>query len=306
MGELELKVETIDDEPVSKLPMAREKFSLYLRAPGWIKDREKSAAQVKKLNKRIIEVRFPRQKSAHYCYIDFNSAEDRDKAVKELQKIVKEKKIVVMPVTKDKPNLLEKRIEAVQKKRTIKREVTTLLKSVAEQDALQVAAKRNSNLSSKVSIINVPRTVTIDDIKNEFSKAIGVTLNFPPNKSEPGNALLTFATSKLAFQNAKRMVIVSGTELKLRIELNKVETKAAMRRKKGQRQLSIVPKMELVKKEKTEEKTEKSENPKKFEKPKKLKTLKNSEQTEKKRKSAAKSKKIKRGAKNNEEIKIYN
>lgn len=255
MGEKKVKVEAVD-EPVSKLPMGKEKISLYLRAPHWITNREKSAAQVKELSQRIIDVRFPRQKSAHFCYIDFNSAEDRDKAFKELQAIPKEKQIFVTQVTKDKPKLLAKRVEAVKEKRAAKQEVSNLLKSVNEQEAAHAAANRNSRLSSKVSIVNVPRTVTMNDINKEFPKAIGVSLSFPDNKKNPGKALLTFSTPSDALKNSKRSVTINGTELKLHIEVNKNAqlTKAAQRRKKNVRYFSKDEKAKpvaAVKKEKS-------------------------------------------------------
>lgn len=225
--------ETIVEEvAVSQLPKGKERFSLYLRAPNWITKRDTSAKKIKNLDARITEVRFPRQKSAHFCYIDFSSAENRDQALKELQKLPEDQKIVVSKVTKDKPQQLEKRIEKVKKGREAKREMTTLLKGIERQEKKDAKAKRNSDLTSKVAATNVPRDTSIDELKNEFPNAINITLDYPEAKNQRGKALLTFATPGDALNESKRSVTLNDSELKLRIVLNKHGelTKAQLRR----------------------------------------------------------------------------
>lgn len=223
-------VKPADENLVSKLPMPKEKLSLYLRAPHWITNREKSVGQVKELNQRIVDVRFPRQKSAHFCFVDFASADDRTKALKELQALEVEKQIVVTQVTKDKPKLLAKRIEKVEKKREAKKEVIALLKSAAEQESRD--ANQDKKLSSKISIKNVPKDITIDDLKNKFPNAVNISLEHGEKRTAPGQALLTYPTPNDALKDSKRSVTLNGKQLKLSIEYNKKpeSTKAAIRR----------------------------------------------------------------------------
>lgn len=245
MSKVSSHVQPADENLVSKLPMPKEKFSLYLRAPHWITNREKSAGQVKELNQRIIDVRFPRQKSAHFCFIDFVSADDRAKAFKELQSLEADKQIVVTQVTKDKPNLLAKRIEKVEKKREAKKEVIALLKSVAEQESKD--ASRDEKLSSKISIKNIPKNTTINDLKNKFPNAINISLEHGEKITAPGKALLTYSTPNDALKDSKSLVTLNGTNLKLCIEYNKrpEATKATIRR--GRKKVRYFSKADDVK-----------------------------------------------------------
>lgn len=224
--------ETVVEEQVSKLPTGKVHISLYLRAPNWITKRDTSAKKIKDLNNRITEVRFPRQKSAHFCYIDFGSAEDRDKALKELQSLPEEQKIFVSKVTKDKPKQLEKHIGRVQQKREAKKEVIALLKGVAQKEQ-NAKSKRNSELSSKVSVIKVPRDTTINDIKKEFPNAINISLDYPEQKNSLGKALLTYATPGDALTESKRSVTLNGSELKLRVALNREGKVTQAERRRG-------------------------------------------------------------------------
>lgn len=306
--------ETIVEESVSKLPMARERFSLYLRAPHWIIERETSIKKVKKLNNRIIEVRFPRQKSAHFCYVDFASAEDRDKAYKELRTIPDEQKILITKMTKDRPTQLEKRIEKVQKKREAKIEVTTLLKGVSEREARDAKA-RSSSVSSKVSIINVPRNTIINDIKSVFPKAINISLDYPEQKNSPGKALLTYATPGDAVIESKRSVFLNDAELKLRIELNQDSNKTNASKRRGRNKAAVryFDKKEGENKPIKKEKMDKNEiEPKNKQPRKKLQKNGNAKKSGHNQKAAGGEKKPvgkrgKKGApKKNDEIKIYN
>lgn len=234
-------VKEASKETVSQLPMGKETFSLYIRAPSWITNREKSVAVIKDLNQRIINVRFPRQKSAHFGFIDFSTADDRDKAFTELKKIPAEKKIYVTQVTRDKPQLLAKRVEIVQAKRESKNEVKKLFKRVSQNEKNQA----KPNQSNKIIIINVPRNTTAGEITTEFSNAMSVKLNFPTKATLPGKAVLTLPTPADAIAELKRLVTIHNTKLSIRLLTKDPKGKKTT---KSEPQQSAKPQIKIIKK----------------------------------------------------------
>lgn len=66
----------------------KERHSLYLRFPKKLNaDRTLAENEVKSLHSKIIQVRIPRQRSANFCLIDFETEADKEKASKKLKKL---------------------------------------------------------------------------------------------------------------------------------------------------------------------------------------------------------------------------
>lgn len=199
--------------PIGKAP--KETFSLHVRGPKWIKDRDNSEARLKELNARITHVRHPRQKSADYVFVDFASAEDRDEAYKELLPL---KDVFVQLARKDNAELVEFRKAKVQAKREAKKQLAALMKNVAKNEK---QSKKPKKLSNQIVILNLPKETTQIELNKHFENIIDSKLNLDKNpKRKLSKAILTLATPTEALNASKKEIKLHGVQLKIHVHMN--------------------------------------------------------------------------------------
>lgn len=220
--EVEVQEVVVSDEakkglvPIGQAP--KERFTLHVRGPKWIKDRDHSEAKMKELNARIIKVYHPRQKSADYVYVDFASAEDRDKAYDELLPL---KDVYVQHSRKDDPKLVEARKAKVLAKREAKRQLKELMRNVAKKEIREGKSAVPKKFSNQIVIVNLPKETTQVELKEHFGSIVDVKLNVDKNKkSTVSRAILTLATPVEAHSATKKKVELHGIKLKIQMHQN--------------------------------------------------------------------------------------
>lgn len=228
------------ESAVSQLPIGKapkETFSLHLKGPKWIKDRDNAASKLKELNARIKNVRHPRQKSTDYVFVDFDSAEERDEAYKELLPL---KDVHVQLARKDNPELVEMRKAKVQAKREAKQQLKQLMKNIAKNEQREKQAEKPKKLSNQIVILNLPKVTTQTEL-NEHFDLVAAELNLDKNpKRKFSRAILTLATPKEAINATKKELTLHGVKLTIRIHKNLGEVQKMKR-------VEIAKKRKLIK-----------------------------------------------------------
>lgn len=208
----------------------KETFSLHVRGPKWIKDRDDSESKLKELNARIIKVRHPRQKSADYVFVDFVSAEDRDEAYKELLPL---KDVHVLPARKDNPELVELRKSKVQAKREAKKQMADVMKNIAKNEQREKEPEKRKKLSNQIVILNLPKVTTQIELNEHFENVIDSKLNLDKNpKQNYSKAILTLATPKEAFNATRKVITLHDVKLRIRMHQNLNEIQKSKRQAK--------------------------------------------------------------------------
>lgn len=253
--------EEVEDEVVSektgksKLPTGpapKQRYSLYVRGPKWIKDRENSEARLKALNARIVKVFHPRQKGADYAYIDFASAEDRDKAYEEMLPL---KEVNVQHARKDDEKLVEARKAKVLAKREAKCQLKALMKNVAKNEIRERHSKKPKKLSNQIVILNLPKVTTQIELKEHFDNIVDTKLDVDKNpKRTLSKAILTLATPKEALNASEKKITLHGIKLKIKLHQNVNELRKFKRIEKAKKR-----KLVIVDKKDTEEASDEPE-----------------------------------------------
>lgn len=166
--------------------MDKQQFSLYVRGSAWIKDRDNAENRLKQIEPRIQGVRYPRQKSANYCFIDFKSESDRNQSFEVLKN---HSEIKVKLSTKDVPKLLDKRRQKIADKRAAKLATKHLITKIKKNEQSVAVEKTN-----QIVLLNVPQQVTQIELKQKYPNAIRV--NVKDNKrytKRVRTAIITFA-----------------------------------------------------------------------------------------------------------------
>ncbi|XP_055315250.1 uncharacterized protein LOC129575522 [Sitodiplosis mosellana] len=209
-----LKDEVESDNSVEQLSKdtTTEKFSLYVRGAAWIKDRDNAPNRLKEICSKIQDVRHPRQKGADYCFIDFASAADRDTSYEELKN---NSEVNVKHVTKDQPNLLEKRKKKVSEKREARKEARRLLAKIKKNEKLNEKSMEKTN---EIIITNLPVQTTATELKQHFTNAVKINMKLRKKAKKINSTIITFCSPYDAFTASKQEVILH--EQKLNIVLN--------------------------------------------------------------------------------------
>lgn len=197
---------------------ADQKFSLYVRGAAWIKDRDNAANRLKEIEPKIQDVRHPRQKSADYCFIDFESALDRDQSYAKLKT---HNEIKVKAVTTDVPRLLEKRRQKTAEKREAKLETKKLIKEIKKKDKPNAKPVERTN---QIVIVNLPKQVTRADLKQQYPTAIKIVLReMNKKKAKKSTAIITFSNTQDAYAASQEESInLHGIKINVRLNTNKV------------------------------------------------------------------------------------
>lgn len=225
--------------------ISEEKFSLYVRGSAWIKDRENAVNRLKEIEPRIQSVRHPRQKGADYCFIDFESALDRDQSY---EKLKKHTEINVKPVVKDVPKLLEKRRQKIAEKREAKLATKNLIRQIKKKEKMNAKATEKTN---QIVILNLPKQVTQIELKAQYPNAIKVIIVKEMKKQTKGKrtAIITFPNHRDAFAASKEESLNLHGH-KINVLLNTFNLKQNAKKKKTVSEKSHEPPKKVPKIEK--------------------------------------------------------
>lgn len=211
-----------------------QKFSLYVRGAAWLKDRDNAANRLKEIEPRIQDVRHPRQKSADYCFIDFESASDRDQSY---EKLKSHAEIKVKTVTKDVPRLLEKSRQKIAEKREAKQATKKLIAQIKKKDTAN--GKQPHEKTNQIVILNLPKQVTRAELKEKYPNAIKIVVRQMKKKMKNGTAIITFPNLRDAFVASEEETInLHGHKIRVLLNTKKqfkrnAKEKAAKRKSAG-------------------------------------------------------------------------
>lgn len=198
------------NENMNDQQSSAEKHSLYLRFPKKLNsDRTLAETEVKSLNSKIVRVRFPRQRSANFCILDFDTKVDKDKAGKKLKQIEIDGKHLVVKesITGDKTKLAKK-----SEKIKIKREVNQTLVQLASEIKKSLAKDYGKrNVTNGLIVRDLKARTTTADIKQSFPEAIDIKVTMKPEQKN-SFALIWLPTPKAAKEASKEMVQICGDE----------------------------------------------------------------------------------------------
>lgn len=197
------------------------RLSLCLRFPKKLDaNRNKAESKVKLLNKKIINVRIPRQKYANYCLVDFANIEDKKQAYKELRNIRLEEYNRKLHVTQAIPNneyKLEETKKRIKERREAKQLLTNLVKNIEKN--IRIADQKNiTPQTNEIIIQNLPIDTSELDIKKIFPNAYDISIAMIKNENDnelEGIAYVTLPTPKNAKNAVKGKFRIKGTLLKI-------------------------------------------------------------------------------------------
>lgn len=197
-------------------PMTKQQYSLYVRGAAWIKDRDNAENRLKQLAPAMHGVRYPRQKSANYCFIDFASASDRDQSY---EKLKKNSEIRVKLSTKDLPKLLDKRRQQIADKREAKSATKKLIKKIVQKEKSAKFEKTN-----QIVIMHLPEKVTQVELKAHYPNAIKVSVKDKARGTKTSRiAIITFAEARDAFAASKEESFnLHGQKINVVLNTNKL------------------------------------------------------------------------------------
>lgn len=219
---LEVDMDTVDDSGIEeKVPKVNQilhgkdptKFSLYVRGPNWIKDRNSATNKLLEICPKIKTVRHPRQKSADYCFVDFATADDRDQSYERMKNHTA---ISVKPVTTDNPELLEKR----KKKIAEKREAKVLARKMLDKHKTNETEEKE--LTNQIIIAKIPAATTASELKMHFPDAVDINMKLGKNPKKFKSAIVTFAAPIVAKIASQKKVHLHGEDLKVRLNIGSI------------------------------------------------------------------------------------
>lgn len=219
---LEEKMDTVNDsgieENVSKVNQILLKknpttFSLYVRAPNWIKERNSATDKLLEICPKIKTIRYPRQKSADYCFVDFATADDRGQSYEEMKK---NPAITVKTVTKDNLELLESRKNKIAEKREAKMLARKMLVKYKTNET------QEKEITNQIIIAKIPAATTTSELKNHFPEAVDINMKLVKNQKKFKSSIVTFADPIVAKIASKKKVSLHGGDLKVRLNIGAI------------------------------------------------------------------------------------
>lgn len=187
----------------------RQGKQLFLRFPEKLPIKIPECHEmVKALSPLITKVHRPRQPTARFCLVDFETLEDRDKAFELISK--NDQKIVVaMPKVDDDTfvkNLIAKKLKTRERK---------LMKTVIKKETKKQTAQRH--FTTTIVILNAPPTTSMAQLKELFPDAVDIQTK-PSLKRFEGNLFVsvTFPTTHDAKKNYRRKLELEGKRLIIR------------------------------------------------------------------------------------------
>ncbi|XP_037949206.1 uncharacterized protein LOC119680456 [Teleopsis dalmanni] len=166
------------------------------------------------LSPLVINVHRPRQKYARFCLVDFESKDDRDKALKNINSAIKKdakfKGIVAkLPRTEDDnfvKNMVERKIKSIESKRAKIR-----LKRANKQP-------KNKIYTSSIIITNLPKSSSLIEVRKLFPNAVDIQVKPSRDKMiDTSIATVTLTSTQEASAAIKKKLTLSvsniGTDL---------------------------------------------------------------------------------------------
>lgn len=203
-----------------------EKFSLYVRGAAWIKDRDNAGNRLKEICPKIQDVRYPRQKSVDYCFIDFASGTERDECYEQLKN---NSEVNVKHVTTDQPKLLDKRKKKIAEKREAKIEARKLLAKIKKNQKLD---EKSAEKTNELIITNLPVQTTTAELKQQFSDAVKINMKLRKKPKKMNSAIITFCSPHDAFIASKQSITLHERKLNLLLNTNAAFKKGMKKKRK--------------------------------------------------------------------------
>lgn len=226
------------EDSTSESATNEKQFSLYVRGAAWLKDRDNAANRLKEIEPRIQNVRHPRQKSADYCFIDFSTATERDQSFEALKN---HPEVNVKPLIKDVPKQLEKRKRKVAEKREAKKETRKIIAQIKKKERLNAKPIEKTN---QIVILNLPRQVTVLELKQKFSNAVKVNVKQINKGKVMQTAFITFPNPNDAFVASKESFLLHGQQINILLNTNQIFKRKAKGKKKNKRKASLTDDIE--------------------------------------------------------------
>lgn len=177
-------------------------------------DRKKAKEDVKALASKIKNVRVPRQKSARYCLVDFETKKDRDDVRQELTELrIGEKRLTIRKVCHDQKNFADK-VKLAKERKDIRRIFSGILNRIKNN-----CLRAKKNQTNVVYISKLPSTATESDIKKILPNIIDLHLKYVKGMNEGMVAFATLRTPKEALSATRiKNPEINGNKIVITIE----------------------------------------------------------------------------------------
>lgn len=208
----------------------KPKNQLYLRFPiKFNVDRDKAIADIHQIHQKIRKVRLPRQKSARFCLVDFDSKEDMVAAMECLKEHkINEKSLIVKKANSTQKNIVQAKDAKVQERRLVKSVIQGLAAKIIEYSKTNV----RRDVTNVVFIQSLPTAVKIPEIAAQFPDQMDVH-RFPDKKSNTANMFVVLPSPADALRATKSKVIVRGESYKVELARSKPKKSAVPKKKIG-------------------------------------------------------------------------
>ncbi|XP_065359728.1 nucleolin [Calliphora vicina] len=247
------KSEKVKEEILQRYEQRHGK-QLYIRFPHKVPETQEALDEkVKELTPLVVKVHKPRQRHVRFCLVDFATNEDRDAALNDLNKSIKEgtleKYVVKIPRTESSDfvsELAERKIKSIENKKAKLRLKKASKKSLKE-----------NNFTSTVIVLNLPKTASLLQVRELFKNAVDI--NIKPGKGKINKdkciAAITLPTTMDARNTIKKKLSLEGNQLIIRFDNQKSKKK-----RKSDKTKNIGNKKDEQIKEESERKLETSSN----------------------------------------------
>lgn len=221
------EVLTAEKKPFKPKP----KFSLHvLFCSKFDADRVKASKTVKKLHPKIVAVRFPRQKSAKYCLIDFATQKDLDDGEKHLKSIeYNGQSLNVRPAHSNNPDKVRGKMETIKMRRDAKQVLEKLVTNIRET----LSRDPRHSVTNMVCIKKLPKDIKKTDVEKLFPDLMEVNLYQPDEQHKNTIAFVTLPSPRDAAKATKEKVTFRGITYKVKFPSNgKMSLKSEKRKSK--------------------------------------------------------------------------
>ncbi|KNC33036.1 hypothetical protein FF38_07140 [Lucilia cuprina] len=234
----------------------RQGKQLYIRFPHKVPETQEALeAKIKELTPLVVKVHKPRQRYVRFCLVDFATSEDRNTALKELKKSIKngtlEKYVVNIPRTESSEfvnELAERKLKSIENKKAKKRLKKASRKALTE-----------NHFTSSIIVFNLPKTTSALEVRELFPNAVDI--NIKPSKGKMHKnksvAAITLPNTLEARKAIKKKLSLGGNQLVIKFDNQMLKKKYKKVNKNGRLKPVVVktegPAKELNKNEENSE-----------------------------------------------------
>ncbi|XP_037820109.1 DNA ligase 1 [Lucilia sericata] len=218
-------------EEIMQRYQERQGKQLYIRFPHKVPETQEALeAKIKELTPLVVKVHKPRQRYVRFCLVDFATNEDRNTALKELKKSIKngtlEKYVVNIPRTESSEfvsELAERKLKSVENKKAKLRLKKASRKALTE-----------NHFTSSIIVLNLPKTASALEVRELFPGAVDI--NIKPSKGkmykDKSVAAITLPTTLDARNAVKKKLSLGGNQLIIKFDNQKLKKKSKKFNKK--------------------------------------------------------------------------